>query len=194
MPELTPDQAILFQKGKEMGEQGHHAYAVELLGHLVKEVPELIEARRLLRASEIAEQKAKPSWIRRLQTIVLWMKARLVLGQSPFKKMEIAEEILAVTPLHRHGNALLAEAAASAGLHEVCILAHETLCRAFPGNISHFKNLGKVCLSTGRLAAAQAAYEKALRLNPHDGETIKGLKDACALQATSSGGWDKNIG
>lgn len=187
---LTPQQQELIKRAKEAKPD----YAIALLTDLVKQVPEELEPRRILRANEIKKFNATSSFSKKLsgvKTTPLHMKGKGAIKKNPKEAMAIAEDILAIDPTSENGNELLADAAREAGMDEVAIFALETLKDTKPEYIPNIKRLGALYLELGHPDKALAVYDIGIKHAPTDGELNKGMKDASALQAQSSGGWEE---
>jgi tetratricopeptide (TPR) repeat protein len=192
-PQLTPSQTAAYAKAKEASDRGNHDYAITMLRDIVLAHPTFLEARRLLRANQIAKSRTVSSLARSMSQVKIApmvISGRNTLKKSPLEALAAAEEILAIDPASSSGNELLADAAEAAGLHETVILAYETLRDAKPDDIENLKKLAKAYLAIGQGEKAAKVYEKVLQIRSNDGEAIKGLKDASAMVASATGGWE----
>ncbi|MEO0454420.1 MAG: hypothetical protein AAFY98_09830 [Verrucomicrobiota bacterium] len=187
---LSPQQQELLKRAK----QAKPDYAVALLIDLVKQSPDHIEARRLLRANELTLYQKASSMSKTMSGMKITpmqMKGKGALKKDPKEAMAIAEDILAIDPTSEAGNDLLADAAIKAELPEVAVLALETLKDAKPELASNLKKLGALYLEQGNADKAVGVFDIGLKHHPTDGELNKGLKDASALAAQTKGGWDE---
>ncbi len=187
---LSPQQQELLKRAKDAKPD----YAIALLSDLVKEVPEHLEARNLLRANELKKFNATSSLSKKLSGVKitpLHMRGKGALKKNAREAMALAEDILAIDPTSENGNELLADAAREAGLDEVTVFALETLKDTKPEYIPNIKRLGALYLELGRPDKALGVYDIGIKHAPTDGELNKGMKDASALQAQSSGGWEE---
>ncbi|MDR0532351.1 MAG: tetratricopeptide repeat protein [Verrucomicrobiales bacterium] len=191
--QLTSQQLEIYRKAKEAGDRQNFDYAITLLRSIVSQTPGHLDSRRMLRANELLKFKASSIFSRKsagLKVAPLQLKGKSVVKKSPQEAMEIAEDILAIDPTSNAGNELLAEAAEALELHDVAILAHETLRDANPKDLENLKTLGQIYLKINRLDQAQNVFQTALALSPNDGETLKMLKDSSAMQASQKGSWE----
>jgi tetratricopeptide (TPR) repeat protein len=187
---LSPQQQELLKRAREAKPD----YAVALLTDLVKQVPEHLEARQVLRANELIRFHSTSSLSKKLSGVKitpLQMRGKGALKKDPKEAMAIAEDILAIDPTSESGNELLADAARELGLDDVAVMALETLKDAKPEYIPNIKRLGALYLELGQPDKALAVYDLGIKHAPTDGELSKGMKDASALQAQSSGGWEE---
>ncbi|MDR1192211.1 MAG: tetratricopeptide repeat protein [Verrucomicrobiales bacterium] len=198
MPEPTPvqltsQQLELYRKAREAGDKQNFDYAITLLRGIISQVPAHLDSRRLLRANELIKFKSASIFTRKAATLKiapLQLKGKGVIKKSPQEALEIAEDMLVIDPTSVPGNQLLAEAAEAMELDEVAILAHETIRDSNPKDLENLKTLGQIYLKLNRLDQAQKVFQNALELSPNDGETLKLLKDASAIQASQKGSWE----
>jgi len=191
---LTPEQQQRYQKARQASDKQNHDYAINLLKQLVREIPGNMEMRRLLRANELVKFRTASGMARKmtgLKVAPMQMKGRGQLKKDPAEAMAIAEDMLEIDPTNEGANELLAEAADAMQLPEVGILAYETLRDAHPKKVEILKTLGSRYLQNQMPEKALGAYEAALKLSPNDGEAMKGMKDASATHASSSGSWEE---
>ncbi|MDR1303977.1 MAG: tetratricopeptide repeat protein [Verrucomicrobiales bacterium] len=190
---LTAQQLELYRKAKEAGDRQNFDYAITLLRGIVSQAPGHLDSRRLLRANELIKFKSASIFTKKaagLKLAPLQLKGKSALKKSPPEAMEIAEDMLVIDPTSAPANELLAEAAQALELLEVAILAHETIRDANPKGLENLKTLGQLYLQLGRLEQAQKVFQAALELSPNDGQTLKLLKDASAMQASQKGSWE----
>ncbi len=149
--------------------------------------------RRLLRANELAKYSTTSAMSRKMSSVKassMALKGGGILKKDPKAALDIAEEILRVDPASQPGNQLLADAAKALELQDAYLLAFETLCDTHPKDGKAHRALGRAYLEAGMADKAQAAFQKAVDLVPHDGEAIKGVKDASAMGASQKGSWE----
>lgn len=191
--ELSAEQRSRLQKAKEASDRKNHDYAIALLSQLVKEVPGHLEVRRLLRANELLKARGASALSKSMNSVKiapLALKAGNALKKDPLEALALAEEILAIDPTSAQGNQILADAATALQAPEIAVLAYETLRDAKPDDVASLKALGKAYVTAGQIDKAIATFQKATQIAPTDGEALKGLKDASAMQASSKGGWE----
>lgn len=193
--DFSPEQRTLYAKAKEASDRNNHDYAITLLTQLVTDVPGHLEARRLLRANAILKFRGTSGLAKSMNSVKIQpaiMKGRNALKKNPLEALLAAEEALAIDPNSGQANQLLAEAADALDAPEISILAFETLRDAKPDDVSVMKQLGRAYIQSGQIDKAITTYQKAYELAPTDGEALKGLKDASAMQASSKGGWEQD--
>ena len=190
--QLNPQQQETLKRAREASERQNYDYAINLLLQLVRDVPDDIFSRRLLRANELLKIKSASAFDKvKIQPLVL--KGSSCLKKDPAEAMSIAEDILAIDPRSEQGNNLLAEASEALNLPEVAILALETLRDAKPSDVDNLKALGHLYLKFHQNDKALKIFDAALKIKPNDGAALKGMKDASALQASKQGAWEENL-
>jgi len=201
--QLTQAQTSIFNRAKQVSQLGQIDYAISLLEPLVKEQPDLMEARKLLRANEIRKVKGSKndsaiintSGMTKLAMIQpLAMRASGALKKSPQEALSLAEDILKIDPFSTQGNQILAEAAAALNNKELRVFAFEIMAEGKPNDLTTIRNLGNAYLEAGNPKRALESFQLALKISPNDGEATRGMKDASAANAQATGHWDNKEG
>lgn len=186
--DLSDNARALWLKGRSAIELRNHGYAISLLQAVLKEAPGFIDARKQLRAVEIAATKGKKSFLSGLSAASL--KGGSAIKKDPIAAMELAEKTLESDPTNAQANHLLKDAAKAAGYPEVAALALETLVQANPDDTKIMHELGEHYLSMGAADKATDIYSKIAEKNPADLIAVKRSKDAAATASMKSGGWE----
>lgn len=198
--QLTQAQLSIFNRAKQVSQAAQVDYAISLLEPLVKEQPELLEARKLLRANEIRRIKGEKNEssimnasggmakLAKIQPLAL--RAATVLKKNPLEAMSLAEDMLKIDPYSAQGNQVLADAAEILGYKDIRVFAFEIMAEAKPNDLVSVRNLGYAYLTAGNTKQAMEAFQAALRISPNDGDTIRGMKDSSASNAQATGGWE----
>jgi len=187
--ELPPNLRALWLKAASAVELRNHGYAISLLQALLKDEPEFLDGRKLLRKAEIAETKGKRSFFGGLSAISL--KGGSVLKKDPKAAMELAEKELEGDPLSVQANMLLKDAAIALGLPETATFALETLADGSPKDTKILHDLGQRYLDIQDTQRAVETFRRIVELNPADLVAVKKEKDAAARHTMSHGGWDE---
>ncbi|MDE1169914.1 MAG: tetratricopeptide repeat protein [Verrucomicrobium sp.] len=169
-------------------------YAIPLLQSLVKLEPSFLDGRRALRDMEITRHRGASSLAKQLQAVkaaAAGLKAAGTLKKNPAEALSLAEDALVHDPFHTKANETLAAAALALELPQIAVLAYETLADATPQATANLHRLADLHMKQGNFQLAIDAYERALRVDPRDGEAQAGLKNASARLASSSGGWER---
>ncbi len=187
--DLSDNARSLWLKARSAIELRNYGYAISLLQVVLKEKPGFLDARKQLRAVEIAATKGKKSFLSGLSTAS--MKGGGAIKKDPAAAMELAEKNLESDPTSVQANNLLKDAAKAAGYPEVAAFALETLVNAHPNDTKLMHELGEHYLSMGSADKAVDVYSKIAAMNPADLVALKRSKDAAATASMKSGGWDE---
>lgn len=186
--DLTDNGRALWLKARSAIELRNYAYAISLLQAVLKEAPGFLDARKQLRAVELAATKGKKSFLSGLSTASL--KGGSVMKKNPVEAMDLAEKTLESDPTNAQANHLLKDSAKLAGYPEVAAFALETIIQANPTDTKLMHELGEHYLSMGAADKAVEIYSRIAEVNPADLIAVKRSKDAAATASMKSGGWD----
>src|SRR5205807_5457020 len=126
--ELNETQRSHWLKAVAAIEMRNFGYAISLLQGILKQEPEFLTGRQLLRRTEVTKYKAvKKSFFNISTAPIAVMKAQRELKKNPKRAMEMVEKVLEEEPYHRQANLVLKEAAAAAGWPEIGVFALRTL-------------------------------------------------------------------
>src|ERR1051325_1093130 len=99
-------------------------YAISLLQAILKQEPEFLNARQLLRRSEVTKLRAaKKSFFNISTSTIAVMKAQREVKRDPKRAVEMIEKVLEEEPYNRQANMVLKDAAVQAGWSEVAVFA-----------------------------------------------------------------------
>ena len=125
-------------------------YAISLLQGILKQEPEFLTGRQLLRRTEITKAKAEKKGFFNVSTAALAvMKAQRELKKDPKRAMEMIEKILEDEPYNRQANVVLKEAAVAAGWPEIGVLALQTLLEEKPRDTKVLHELAQLYRQPG---------------------------------------------
>ncbi|HEX8295771.1 MAG TPA: hypothetical protein VF593_05690 [Chthoniobacteraceae bacterium] len=186
--DLSENARSLWLKARSAIELRNHGYAISLLQQVLKEAPGFLDARKQLRAVEIAATKGKKGFLSGLSGASF--KGGGSVKKDPLAAMEIAEKSLESDPTSPQANHLLKEAAKAAGYPEVAAFALETIVQGSPKDTKVMHELGEFYLSIGSADKAVDIYSRIAQANPTDLVAVKRSKDAAATASMKSGGWD----
>src|SRR2546429_6428589 len=117
--ELGETQRSHWLKAVAAIELRNFGYAISLLQGILKQEPEFLTARQLLRRTEVTKSKsAKKSFFNISTAPIAVMKAQREIKKDPKRAMEMLENILEDEPYNRQANFVLKEAAIAAGSPE----------------------------------------------------------------------------
>lgn len=186
--ELTENARSLWLKALSAVELRNHGYAISLLQAVLKETPDFLDGRKMLRRAEIASTKGKKSFLSGLSTATL--KGGPLVKKDPIAALEMAEKTLETDPYSTAGNSLLKDAAIAAGFPEVATFALETLAQGNPKDTKILHELGQLYSDQGEADKAVEVYTRITDINPADMIANKRGKDASARASMKKGGWE----
>ena len=165
-------------------------YAISLLQGILKQEPEFLTGRQLLRRTEITKTKAEKKGFFNISTAALAvMKAQRELKKDPKRGIEMLEKILEDEPFNRPANLALKEAAVAAGWPEIGVLALQTLLEEKPRDPKILHELGRLYHQLGENEQEVEIYNRIGEADPSDAEAQRLGKDAAARGSMKSGGW-----
>lgn len=165
-------------------------YAIELLQNLLRQEPEFLTARQVLRRAEVARTKGKKKGFFSISTAPLAiMKAQRELKKDPRKALELIEEVLETNPYNPQANLLLKEAAIAGNYPEIAIFALETLLEKEPKDVNILHQLGQLYHQYEQSDRAVEVYNRIAEIDPLDLKAVKLGKDASARASMQKGGW-----
>jgi Flp pilus assembly protein TadD len=167
-------------------------YAISLLQGILKEEPEFLTGRQLLRRAELAKQKTARRGLFNFSTAALSiMKAQRELKRDPKRAVEMIEKILESEPYNRQANLALKEAAMAAGWPEVAMFALQTMMEAQPRDTKILHELGRLHHELGQSEQAVEIYDRLTAIDPADAEAVRLGKEAAALATMKTGCWNQ---
>src|SRR6266704_4112597 len=188
--ELSEIQRSHWLKAMAAVEMRNFGYAISLLQGILKQEPEFLTSRRLLRRTEVTRNKgAKKSLFNISTAPIAVMKAQREMKKDPKRAVEMIERILEEEPYHRQANLVLKEAAVAAGWPEVGVLALRTLLEENPRDVKVLHELGRLHHELGENERAVEISNQITDINPLDAVAIRLGKDASAHASMKSGGW-----
>jgi tetratricopeptide (TPR) repeat protein len=186
--ELSEPLRSHWRKALAAIELRNSGYAISLLREILKEEPEFLQGRQLLRRTAIARQKAgKKSFFN--TTLLSVMKARRELRKDPKRAIEMIEDLLENEPYHRQANLVLKEAAVAAGWLELGVFALQTLLEEEPRDTKLLHELGRLYHELGESDTEAEIYNRITEIDPTDGEAARLGRDAAAQGSMKTGGW-----
>jgi tetratricopeptide (TPR) repeat protein len=170
-------------------------YAISLLQGILKQEPEFLIGRQLLRRAEVTKQKATKKALFNVSTAALSiMKAQREMKKDPKRAVELIEKVLEDEPYNRQANLALKEAAVVAGWPEIGVFAFRTLLEEKPNDTKILHELGRLYHDVGESEHAAEIYNKLTEIDPTDAEAVRLGKDAAARASMKTGGWTRAEG
>src|SRR5256885_14921580 len=126
--ELNESHRALWLKALAAMELRNFGYAISLLQGILKQEPQFLTGRQLLRRAEVAKLKGGKKSLFNISTApIAVMKAQREIKKAPARAIEMVEKVLEEEPYHRGANLVLKEAAVAAGWAEISVVALRTL-------------------------------------------------------------------
>ncbi|HSP46065.1 MAG TPA: tetratricopeptide repeat protein, partial [Chthoniobacterales bacterium] len=165
-------------------------YAISLLQGILRQEPEFLTGRQLLRRAEVTKQKSARKALFNVSTAAISvMKAQRELKKDPKRAVELVEKILEDEPYNRQANLVLKEAAVAAGWPEIGVFALRTVLEEKPADTKILHELGRLYHDLGESEQALEIYNKLSELDPTDTEAVRLGRDAAARASMKTGGW-----
>ncbi|PYI57864.1 MAG: hypothetical protein DMC62_00280 [Verrucomicrobia bacterium] len=192
--ELSETQRSHWLKAVAAIELRNFGYAISLLQGILKQEPQFLTARQLLRRTEVTKSKsAKKSFFNISTAPIAVMKAQREIKKDPKRAMEMLEKILEEEPYNRQANFVLKEAAIAAGCPEIGVFALRTLLEENPRDVKVLHELGRLHHELGENERAVEIYNQITEVNPLDAEALRLGKDASARASMTTGGWTQAV-
>ena len=188
--ELNEAQRSLWLKAMAAIELHNFGYAISLLQGILKQEPQFLTGRQLLRRAEVAKQKAGKKRFFNISTApIAIMKAQRQTKKAPERAVEMIEKVLEEEPYNRQANLTLKEAAVAAGWPEIGVFALRTLLEENPRDLKLLHELGQLYHHTGQSEEEAFVYNLISEIDPLDSVALRLGKDASARASMSTGGW-----
>jgi tetratricopeptide (TPR) repeat protein len=188
--DLSETQHSHWLKAVAAIEMRNFGYAISLLQAILKQEPEFLTGRQLLRRTEVTRHKAaKKSFFNISTAPIAVMKAQRELKKDPKRAAEMIEKVLEEEPYHRQANLVLKEAAVAAGWPDVGVLALRTLLEDNPRDVKVLHEVGRLFHEMGRSDEEVEVYNRITEIDPLDAEAVRLGKDASARASMTTGGW-----
>ena len=188
--ELSETQRSHWLKAVAAIELRNFGYAISLLQGILKQEPQFLTGRQLLRRAEVTKRKsAKKGFFNISIASIAVMKAQREIKKDPKHAVEMLEKVLEAEPYNRQANLVLKEAAVAAGWPEIGVFALRTLLEETPRDVKVLHELGRLHHELGEHEQEVVTYNQITAINPLDAEAIRLGKNASARASMRSGGW-----
>src|SRR3989442_6863082 len=149
-------------------------YVVSLLQGILKQEPQFLTARQLLRRTGVTKSKsAKKSFFNISTAQIAVMKAQREIKKVPKRAMEMLEKILEDEPYNRQANLVLKEAAIAAGWPEIGVFALRTLLEQNPRDVKLLHELGQLHHQMGQSEEEVQVYNRLTEIDPLDAAALR---------------------
>src|SRR6059036_364446 len=188
--ELSEPLRALWLKAVAAIEQRNFGYAISLLQEILKQDPQFLTGRQLLRRAEVTKSKsAKRSFFNISTAPIAVMKAQREIKKDPKRAVETLEKVLEKKPYNRQANLVLKEAALAAGWPDIGVFALRTLLEENSRDVKVLHELGRLYRQLGDHDQEVEIYNQISAINPLDAEALRLGKDASAHASMKRGGW-----
>ena len=188
--DLSETQRSHWLKAVAAIELRNFGYAISLLQAILKQEPEFLTGRQLLRRSEVTRfRSAKKSFFNISTATIAVMKAQREIKKDPQRAVEMIEKVLEEEPYNRQANLALKEAAVQAGWPEVGVFALQTLLEENPRDVKLLHELAQLYHELGQSEAEVEIYNQITAIQPLDAKALRRGKDASARASMTTGGW-----
>ncbi|PYL14626.1 MAG: hypothetical protein DMF43_00785 [Verrucomicrobia bacterium] len=188
--ELSETQRSHWLKAVAAIELRNFGYAISLLQAILRQEPQFLTGRQLLRRAEVTKRKsAKKSFFNISIASFAVMKAQREIKKDPKHAVEMLEKVLEEEPYNRQANLVLKEAAVAAGWPEIGVFALRTLLEENPRDVKVLHELGRLHHELGEHEQEVVIYNQITAINPLDAEALRLGKNASARASMRSGGW-----
>src|SRR5438105_4075328 len=188
--ELSEALRALWLKAVAAIELRNFGYAISLLQEILKQEPQFLTGRQLLRRAEVTKSKAaKKSFFNISTAPITVMKAQREIRKNPKRAVELLEKVLEGEPYNRPANFALKDAALAAGWSETGVFALRTLLEENPRDLKVLHDLGRLYRQLGDHDQEIEIYNQITAINPLDAEAFRLGKDASAHASMKRGGW-----
>lgn len=190
--ELGEAQRSHWLKAVAAVELRNFGYAISLLQGVLKQEPQFLNGRQLLRRAEITKAKMEKKKFFNVSTASIGvMKAQRELKKEPVRAVDLIEKVLEDEPYNRQANLLLKEAAVAAGWPEIGVFALQTLLEEKPRDTKILRELGRLYHDMGESEQEVEIYQRITDADPTDAEAMRLGKDASARASMKGGGWNE---
>lgn len=188
--ELKEQLRALWLKALAAVELRNFGYAISLLQGILKQEPEFLTGRQLLRRAEVTKAKVeKRAFFNVSISAIAIMKARRESRKDPKRAVEMIEKILEDEPYNRRANLVLKQAALAAGWPEIAVFALQTLLEEKARDPKILHELGRVYHELGESDKEVEIYNRITEIDPLDAEAARLGQDASARASMKTGGW-----
>src|SRR2546421_3152457 len=187
--ELSEAQRSHWLKAVAAIELRNFGYAISLLQGILKQEPEFLTGRQLMRRTEVTKSKAaKKSFFNISTAPIAVMKAQREMKKDPKRAVEMIEKVLEEEPYNRQANLILKQAAVAAGWPEIGVFALQTVLEEKPGDTKILHELGRLFQELGESDQAVEVYNKLSEIDPTDAEALRLCKKEAARGSMKNAG------
>src|SRR6478752_2461450 len=171
--ELSESLRAFWLKVVSAIELRNFGYAISLLQEILRQEPQFLTGRQLLRRTEVTRSKsAKKAFFNIPTAPIAVMKAKREIKKNPKGAIETLETVLEKEPYSRQANLVLKEAALAAGWPEIGVFALRTLLEENPRDVKVLHELGRLYRQLGDHDQEVEIYNQITAINPLEAEAL----------------------
>jgi tetratricopeptide (TPR) repeat protein len=193
--DLEPQQKNLWLKGVSAYQLKNFDYAVNLILTVVKQAPQFLEGRRLLRRAEADKTRGQKKGLFGSGLNLGGLK----LGGGSSKKepweaiADLEDNAFQKNPYDAAANQQLYDLAMRLGQHDLAAFALETIREGHPDNTRNMHALAQHYMAYEQPEKASDIYRAIVKRDATDMDAIKGEKDAAARTSMLRQGWQGGV-
>ena len=191
--ELAPQQKNLWLKGVSAFQLKNYDYAISLVLSVVRQHPEFIDGRKLLRRAEAEKFRTQKKGL--FGGVSISFKASGTSKKEPWEAIaELEENVFQKDPFNVSANQSLFDYASRMAVHDLAAFALETIREGHPDNTKNLHRLAEHYMLHELPEKASEVYRQISKQDPTDMAAVKGEKDAAAKTSMLRQGWQDASG
>ncbi len=174
---------------------GNVSYAIPVCLGILKQHPEALEVRKVLRRAQrggkaFHQSKGVSKLFKRVTQAPFMFKGNQMVKKDPDKAMIAAETALTTDPSNVSAHKLLGQAAEAKALWATAAFAYESIREIDPEDTENLKALGKAYIEQGKNKEAIVVGDALLKMLPGDADGQDIVRQASVAQTVSAGSWE----
>lgn len=190
--DLTQNHKALWLKALAAIQTQNLPYAISILQAILKDVPEFLDGRKVLRKVEIQHTGGPKKKGGLFGGGFGGMKLQGQAKKDPAGTIPLIEKELEKDPFNEAANDLLFECFMKLEMPDSAAFALETVRKGSPDSPKLLHKLAQHYLVRDLPQLASEVYTDIIKIAPTDSEAIKGAKDSAARASMQKQKWDEN--
>ncbi len=191
--DIAPQLRNLWLKGASAFQLKNFDYAVSLILSVVKQAPEFMDGRKLLRRAEAEAARGQKKGL--FSGGLGIFKGGANSKKEPWEGIaELEEAVFQKDPYNINANQALHDYATRAGDALLAAFALETIREGHPANTRNLHRLADHYMAHELPEKAGDVYRQIIRVDATDMDAVKGEKDAAAKTSMMRQGWQEEGG
>lgn len=193
--DLPPQHKNLWLKGVSACQLKNFDYAISLILAVVKESPEFLEGRKLLRRAEAEKARGQKKGLFGGGLSLGGIKFGGATKKDPWEAIaDLEESVFQKDPYNASANQQLYDYALRLGQSDLAAFALETIREGHPENTKNMHTLAQHYMAYEQPELASEVFRSIIKVDPTDMDAIKGEKDAAAKTSMLRQGWQEEGG